>query len=78
VVESLRAFAWLKAQGCRQYILKYCSTFDSTPRGNIGPVGEALAAELGVRGVPACPAFPTTGRKIYRGLLFVGDRPRQP
>jgi uncharacterized protein YgbK (DUF1537 family) len=73
--ESLRALAWLKAQGCRQYIFKYCSTFDSTPRGNIGPVGEALAAALGVRGVPACPAFPTTGRTIYQGHLFVGDRP---
>ena len=75
VAESLRALRWLKAQGCRQYIFKYCSTFNSTPRGNIGPVGEALAAELGVRGVPACPAFPTTGRTIYQGHLFVGDRP---
>jgi uncharacterized protein YgbK (DUF1537 family) len=74
VSDSLRAFAWLKAQGCRQYIFKYCSTFDSTPRGNIGPVGEALAAELGVRGVPVCPAFPATGRAIYQGHLFVGDR----
>jgi uncharacterized protein YgbK (DUF1537 family) len=74
VAESLRAFRWLKAQGCRQYIFKYCSTFDSTPRGNIGPVAEALAAELNVRGVAACPAFPTTGRTIYQGHLFVGDR----
>jgi 3-dehydrotetronate 4-kinase len=74
MADSLRAFAWLKAQGCRQYIFKYCSTFDSTPRGNIGPVGEALAAALGVRGVPVCPAFPTTGRTIYQGHLFVGDR----
>ena len=75
VAESLRAFRWLKAQGCRQYVFKYCSTFDSTPRGNIGPVAEALAAELNVRGVVACPAFPTTGRTIYQGHLFVGDRP---
>jgi uncharacterized protein YgbK (DUF1537 family) len=67
VDESLRALKWLKAQGCRQFIFKYCSTFDSTPRGNIGPVGEALASELGVCGVPACPAFPTTGRTIYQG-----------
>jgi uncharacterized protein YgbK (DUF1537 family) len=75
VAESLRALHWLKAQGCRQYIFKYCSTFDSTPRGNIGPVAEALAVELSVRGVVACPAFPTTGRTIYQGHLFVGDRP---
>jgi 3-dehydrotetronate 4-kinase len=47
VDESLRALKWLKAQGCRQFIFKYCSTFDSTPRGNIGPVGEALASEFG-------------------------------
>ena len=74
VKQSLQALAWLKAQGCRQFIFKYCSTFDSTPRGNIGPVGEALAAELSVRGVPACSAFPGTGRTIYQGHLFVGDR----
>lgn len=75
VDQSLRALKWLKAQGCRQFIFKYCSTFDSTPRGNIGPVGEALASFLGVRGVSACPAFPTTGRTIFQGHLFVGDRP---
>ena len=71
---SMRAFEWLKAQGCRQYVFKYCSTFDSTPQGNIGPVGEALARALNVLGVPACPAFPTTGRTVYQGHLFVGDR----
>lgn len=73
--QSLEALDWFKAQGCRQFIFKYCSTFDSTPRGNIGPVGEALAGALKVRGVPACPAFPTTGRTIYQGHLFVGDKP---
>ena len=75
VRQSLEALAWLQAQGCRQFVFKYCSTFDSTPRGNIGPVGEALAAALGARGVPACPAFPGTGRTVYQGHLFVGDRP---
>jgi uncharacterized protein YgbK (DUF1537 family) len=75
VSQSLQALAWLQAQGCRQFVFKYCSTFDSTPRGNIGPVGEALAAALGARGVPACPAFPGTGRTVYQGHLFVGDRP---
>ena len=74
VKQSIAALNWLKQEGCRQFIFKYCSTFDSTPRGNIGPVGEALAGELGVRGVPACPAFPGTGRTIYQGHLFVGDR----
>jgi uncharacterized protein YgbK (DUF1537 family) len=74
VRQSLEALAWLRAQGCRQFIFKYCSTFDSTPEGNIGPVGEALARELGVSGVVACPAFPTMKRTVYMGHLFVGDR----
>src|SRR5215467_7563635 len=67
VVQSLAALDWLKAQGCQQFLFKYCSTFDSTPEGNIGPVGEAPADALGVKGVIACPAFPTTGRTIYQG-----------
>jgi 3-dehydrotetronate 4-kinase len=74
VAQSLAALDWLRAQGCRQFVFKYCSTFDSTPAGNIGPVGEALADALGVAGVPACPAFPAAGRTIYQGHLFVGDR----
>src|SRR4051812_11499053 len=74
VAQSLAALEWLKAQGCRQFVFKYCSTFDSTPAGNIGPVGEALAQALGARGVPACPAFPTAGRTVYQGHLFIGDR----
>ncbi|UAB89140.1 four-carbon acid sugar kinase family protein [Ruegeria sp. SCSIO 43209] len=71
VADGLRALRWLKDQGCRQFIFKYCSTFDSTRRGNIGPVAEALANELGAQKVVFCPAFPTTGRTIYHGHLFV-------
>ncbi|MFG1412670.1 3-oxo-tetronate kinase [Xanthobacter sp. VTT E-85241] len=74
VAQSLAALDWLEAQGCRQVIFKYCSTFDSTPEGNIGPVGEALARRLGEKGVIACSAFPDAGRTIYKGHLFVGDR----
>jgi 3-dehydrotetronate 4-kinase len=74
VRDSLSALNWLRAQGCRQILFKYCSTFDSTPAGNIGPVAEALAAALGQRGVVVCPAFPTVGRTIYQGHLFVHDR----
>ncbi|CAN1497283.1 Nucleotide-binding C-terminal domain containing protein [Rhabdaerophilaceae bacterium] len=73
VAQSLAAADWLLAQGCRQIVFKYCSTFDSTPEGNIGPVGEALAARLGATGIIACPAFPATGRTIYRGHLFVNN-----
>lgn len=74
IAQSLAALDWLLKQGCEQIIFKYCSTFDSTPAGNIGQVGEALAAKLGVKGVIACPAFPGAGRTIYQGHLFVGDR----
>jgi len=71
---SLKALTWLKSQGCRQFVFKYCSTFDSTPEGNIGPVGEALAEALGAAGVVACPSFPTLGRTVYQGHLFVNGR----
>jgi len=68
------ALDWLRAQGCRQFLFKYCSTFDSTQEGNIGPVADALADALGARQVIVCPAFPATGRSIYQGHLFVKDR----
>jgi len=68
---SLEALAWLQAQGCRQFFFKYCSTFDSTPEGNIGPVAEALAESLNADRVIVCPAFPGTGRTLYQGHLFV-------
>jgi len=74
VAQSLGALNWLLAQGCRQIVFKYCSTFDSTRAGNIGPVAEALAAELKVKGVVVCPAFPGAGRTVYMAHLFVHDR----
>ncbi|MFM0636840.1 four-carbon acid sugar kinase family protein [Paraburkholderia metrosideri] len=78
VAQSLAALDWLRAQGCRQFFFKYCSTFDSTDAGNIGPVTDALldalSADAGARAFTiACPAFPENGRTIYRGYLFVGD-----
>jgi 3-dehydrotetronate 4-kinase len=72
VRESLAAFDWLRSAGCRQYYFKYCSTFDSTPEGNIGPVAEALMDVLGAEFTIACPAFPDNRRTIYQGYLFVG------
>lgn len=74
VAESLSALRWLIAQGCKQIIFKYCSTFDSTRHGNIGPVAAALADALDARKVIFCPAFPTAGRTIYQGHLFVHDK----
>ena len=71
--ESLAALRWLQAAGMRQCVFKYCSTFDSTPAGNIGPVTEALMDALGAGFTIACPAFPENGRTVFRGHLFVGD-----
>jgi uncharacterized protein YgbK (DUF1537 family) len=73
VAESLAALEWLKTLGCRQFYFKYCSTFDSTDDGNVGPVAEALMQALGTDFAIACPAFPENGRTVYRGHLFVGD-----
>ncbi len=73
VALSLEACRWLKAAGARQFYFKYCSTFDSTDKGNIGPVGDALVEELDAGLTTVCPAFPETGRTIYMGHLFVGQ-----
>ncbi len=74
VQQSLAALDWLQRQGCQQIFFKYCSTFDSTPQGNIGPVADALADALGAHKVIVCPAFPGTGRSIFQGHLFVKDQ----
>jgi len=74
IEQSLAAGRWLLDQGCRQIVFKYCSTFDSTDRGNIGPVADTLAALLDARAVVVCPAFPAMGRTVYQGHLFVNDR----
>lgn len=73
VGDSLAALDWLKAAGVRQVIFKVCSTFDSTDAGNIGPVGDALLHALDTPFAPVCPAFPTNGRTVYQGHLFVGS-----
>jgi uncharacterized protein YgbK (DUF1537 family) len=73
VAGSLAALEWLRSIGCRQFYFKYCSTFDSTDDGNIGPVADALMKALGASFAIACPAFPENGRTVYRGNLFVGD-----
>ena len=70
--ESLAALKWLQAGGARQFFFKYCSTFDSTPQGNIGPVADALVNALECGFALACPAFPTNARTVYQGHLFVG------
>ncbi|MGV3569558.1 MAG: 3-oxo-tetronate kinase [Ramlibacter sp.] len=73
VAQSLAALRWLQAQGCGQFYFKVCSTFDSTPAGNIGPVAEALRAALGASFCCVTPAFPENARTVYQGHLFVGE-----
>jgi len=74
IAQSLQALRWLRAAGAQQIVFKICSTFDSTPRGNIGPVTEALMDALGCDFAIATPAFPDNGRTVFRGHLFVGDQ----
>jgi uncharacterized protein YgbK (DUF1537 family) len=73
IAMSLASLAWFRSQGAERIFFKYCSTFDSTPKGNIGPVTEALADRLGADIIPATPAYPRNARTVYLGHLFVGD-----
>ena len=72
IAQSLAALHWLQAQGAEQIYFKYCSTFDSTPEGNIGPVTEALMDALNCKFTIATPAFPDNGRTVFKGYLFAG------
>ncbi|MFV9668325.1 3-oxo-tetronate kinase [Pantoea sp. KXB25] len=74
VEQSLAALTWLQQQGCERFYFKYCSTFDSTAHGNIGPVTDALLKALGETQTVICPALPVNGRTVYQGYLFVGDQ----
>ncbi len=73
IEQSLAALRWLQQRGVKRFYFKYCSTFDSTAKGNIGPVADALMQALGTHYSIACPAFPENQRTIFKGHLFVGD-----
>lgn len=76
VAQALAALRWLQGQGAQRFYFKYCSTFDSTPAGNIGPVTDALLDALHGPGqgfTIVCPAFPENARTVFKGHLFVGD-----
>ena len=75
VAKSRAAAQWLTGRGAGHLLFKICSTFDSTDAGNIGPVMDALRADLGAAIVLVTPAFPQTGRTVYQGHLFVGSVP---
>ena len=73
VAQSIEALEWLKSLNCEQYYFKYCSTFDSTEKGNIGPVTDALLDNLKESFTILCPSLPVNGRTVYKGNLFVND-----
>jgi len=75
ISQARAALDWLRKAGAQRFFWKYCSTFDSTPQGNIGPVAEALMADLDCPQTIYCPAFPENGRSIFMGHLFVGEHP---
>ncbi|MEO1293549.1 MAG: four-carbon acid sugar kinase family protein, partial [Pseudomonadota bacterium] len=74
IAETVASWRWLASAGAAHCFFKYCSTFDSTPNGNIGPVAEALMAETGAAQTIYCPAMPENGRTVYQGKLFVYDQ----
>ncbi len=73
VAQSLAAASWLRRRGAARIYFKVCSTFDSTPAGNIGPVADSLLDATGARLNVVTPAYPRNGRTVYQGHLFVGD-----
>lgn len=75
IAESRAALSWLRQAGAERVFFKYCSTFDSTREGYIGPVAEALMKDLGTDQTIYCPAFPENGRFVFMGHLFVGQQP---
>jgi uncharacterized protein YgbK (DUF1537 family) len=75
VTQTRAALGWLRRAGAQRFFWKYCSTFDSTDQGNIGPVAEALMRDLGATQTIYCPAFPENGRSVFMGTLFVGEQP---
>ena len=74
VRDCTEAANWLLARGAERLYWKYCSTFDSTAQGNIGPVAEALMAITGQTQALYCPAFPENGRSVFMGHLFVNGQ----
>lgn len=73
IAETQASLQWLLKHDCKQIYFKYCSTFDSSKEGNIGPVADALMETLGENFTIFSPALPVNGRTVYKGYLFVGD-----
>ncbi|PHM35743.1 3-oxo-tetronate kinase [Xenorhabdus innexi] len=75
IEQSLKACRWLRQKAnCSRLFFKYCSTFDSTIKGNIGPVTDVLMDELQIDLCLICPALPINGRTVVYGYLFVNGQ----
>lgn len=74
ISETLASARWLKSQGAAQLFFKYCSTFDSTAVGNIGPVADALLQAFNIQKTIFCPALSAYGRTVVHGHLFVNGQ----
>ncbi len=74
VEAALGAHAWLAQRGAERIYFKYCSTFDSTQAGNIGPIADALLTDAGAPLTVVCPSAPEHRRTVYQGHLFVGSQ----
>lgn len=74
VARTERAARALVAKGARQVFFKYCATFDSTDKGNIGPVSDMLLEVTGAPYTAFCPSSPPLGRTVYNGHLFLGTQ----
>jgi uncharacterized protein YgbK (DUF1537 family) len=66
-----QALQLLKLREPHIFQIKYCSTFDSTAEGNIGPSIDAALDELDEDFTIALPALPVNGRTTYQGYHFV-------
>lgn len=75
VADSMAAFRWLKEKGAEHLFFKYCSTFDCTPQGNIGPVLDAMVEEFQASHSILSPALPVNGRAVQDGVLLIDGVP---
>lgn len=75
VDSTLQAFKWLEKHHTKHFYFKYCSTFDSTPKGNIGPVADSVLEHWNLNYTLLCPALPINKRIVKDGVLIVDDKP---
>lgn len=75
VSDTLEAFDWLRNNGAKQLFIKYCSTFDSTKEGNIGPIIDSVLEKYNIKYTIICPALPVNGRTVVNGKLYINGVP---